>query len=61
MKHLIYFLISALLLAGFCGLVSVAESGLPLWEAVGVICLIVLFLLGVIEVANRVVEKEEVR
>ena len=56
MKHLLYLTLSALLLAGFFGLVSIAESGLPLWEAVGLIAADFLFMLGVARVANKTVK-----
>lgn len=59
MKHLVYSLISVFLLAGFFGLAGIAESGLPFWEAVGLICAIFIFLLGVAKVANKVIEKEK--
>ena len=59
MKHLLYLTLSALLLAGFFGLVSIAESGLPLWEAVGLIAADLLFMLSVAHVANKSIEKEE--
>lgn len=58
MKHLTYATCATLLLAGFFGLCAIAESGLPLWEAVGLIASILLFELGVASVANKSIEKE---
>lgn len=54
MKKKITFALCALfLVAGFFGLCAVAESGLPLWEAVGLITAIFVAEIPVVKIANR--------